>query len=127
MLTNVSSNNLTMLRIRVGEDILDEVIAILVAGDVDEGNPGAIHTAFTDTVQIAAEELGATDLETLLDNLGSKLVHRILGSVSNDMVDGTASVRRRSVLANVLDAPVTKLTVGDDIDVGEDLLNTMAL
>lgn len=127
MLPDVSGNDLAMLRIRVSENVLDEVIAVLVAGNVDEGNSGAVHTPLTNSIKVAAEKLGATDLEALLDNLGSKLIHRILSSVSNDMVNGTAPVRRSSVLADVLDAPVAELTVGDDIDVGKDLFNAVAL
>lgn len=127
MLANVGSNNLTVLRIRVCEDVLDEVVAVLVAGNVDEGNPGPVHPSLTNSIKIAAEELGATNLETLLDNLGSKLIHGILSSVSNNMINGTAPVSRSSVLTNMLDAPVTELTMGDDVNIGEDLLDTMAL
>lgn len=127
MLANMGSNNLTVLGVRVREDVLDEVVAVLVAGNVDEGNPGPVHPSLTNSIKIAAEKLGATNLETLLDNLGSELVHGILSSVSNNMINGTAPVSRSSVLTNMLDAPVSELTVGDDIDIGEDLLDTMAL
>jgi hypothetical protein len=43
------------------------------------------------------------------------------------MINGTAPVSRSSVLTNMLDAPVTELTMGDDVNIGEDLLDTMAL
>lgn len=127
MLANVGSNNLTMLGICIGEDVLDEVVAVLVAGNVNERNPGPIHASLADSIKIAPEELGATNLETLLDDLGSKLIHGVFGSVSNDMINGTAPVRRSSVLADVLDAPVAELAVGDDVNVGKDLLDAMAL
>lgn len=127
MLANVGSNNLTVLGVRVREDVLDEVVAVLVAGNVDEGNSGPVHPSLTNSIKIAAEKLGATNLETLLDNLRSELVHGILSSVSNNMINGTAPVSRSSVLTNMLDAPVSELTVGDDVNIGEDLLNTMAL
>lgn len=127
VLANMGSNNLTMLRVCMSKDVLDEVVAILVAGNVNKRDPRAIQTSLTDSVKIAAEEVGATDLETLLDDLGSELIHRILSSVTNDMINGAASVRRGSMLANVLDAPVSELTVSDDVDVYEDLLNAMTL
>lgn len=43
------------------------------------------------------------------------------------MVDGTAAVGRGAVLANVLDAPVAKLPVSNNVDVGEDFLDAGSL
>lgn len=37
------------------------------------------------------------------------------------MVDSAATVGRSTVLANMLNAPIAKLTVGDNIDAIEDL------
>jgi hypothetical protein len=106
---------------------LDQVIAILIASNVDEGDPGAIMPALADTVKISSEKFGSTNLEALLDDLGSKLIHAVLGSVADDVINGPAPVGRGSMLANVLNAPVAKLAVGDDVDVGEDLLDTRTL
>jgi hypothetical protein len=43
------------------------------------------------------------------------------------MVDGTAAILRSTMLADVLDAPVAKLAMGDNVNVGKDLLNAGAL
>lgn len=43
------------------------------------------------------------------------------------MVDGTAAVLRSAVLTDVLDAPVAKLAMGDNVNVGKDLLNAGTL
>jgi hypothetical protein len=69
VLADVGSNHLAVVRARVGEDVLDQVVAVLIAGNVDEGNARAIHTSLTDTVKVTAKKLRATNLETLLDHL----------------------------------------------------------
>lgn len=43
------------------------------------------------------------------------------------MVDGAAAVSRGAMLADVLNAPVAELAMGDNVNVGEDLLNAGAL
>jgi hypothetical protein len=69
VLADVSCHNLAMLWAGMGKDILDQVIAVLVAGDVDERNARAIHTSLTNAVKVPAKKLRATNLETLLDHL----------------------------------------------------------
>jgi hypothetical protein len=43
------------------------------------------------------------------------------------MVDSTVTISRSAVLADVLDAPVAELSVGDDINTGENFVDTGAL
>lgn len=111
----------------MGEDVLNKVVAILITRNVNEGNTGTIHTPLTNTIQVAAQEFGATDLEALLNDLGSKLVHRVLRGISNHMIDGTATVCRSAVLTNVLDAPIAELTVSHNVDVQKDFLDAGTL
>lgn len=127
VLADVGSNNLPVLRVGVGQDVLNQVVSVLVASNVDERNAWAIWATFADTVKVAAEKLNTTNLETLLDDLGSELIHAVLRSVSDDMVDGAAAIGWSAMLADVLDAPVSKLSVGDDVDAAKDLLNTWPL
>jgi len=61
-----------MLRVGVSENILDEVVAVLVAGDVDQWNARTIETTLTDTVKIASEGVNTQSLG-LLNDLGRKL------------------------------------------------------
>lgn len=127
MLADVSSDHVSVLSIGVGQDVLNEVIAILIAGNVNQWNTRTVETTLADSVKVAAEKLGASDLEAFLNDLGSELIHGVLRSVPNDMIDRTAAVRRGTMFANVLDAPVAKLAVRHDVDVGKDFLDARAL
>lgn len=123
----MGSNYLTMLRGRVVQDPLYKIIAILVAGNINQWDTCAVLTYLTNPIQVAAKEIGSPNFEALFDYLGRKLVRRILGSVSNHMVNSSASIGRPAVLANVLDAPVAKLAVCDDVNVGQHLFDTGTL
>lgn len=127
VLADVGGDNLPVLWVGVGQDVLNQVVSVLVASNVDEWNAWTIWATFAYTVKVAAEKLNTTNLETLLDDLGSELIHAVLGSVSDDMVDGAAAIGWSAVLADVLDAPVSKLAVRDDVDAAKDLLDTWAL
>ena len=43
------------------------------------------------------------------------------------MVNGTGPVLRSSMFANVLDAPIAELTMGDNVNIVEDLIDTRTL
>lgn len=83
--------------------------------------------AFADTLQITFEKFRTADLEALLDDFGSKLVHAILSRVAKHMVNGTGAVLCGSMFADVLDAPIAELTVGDNVNVVEDLIDAGTL
>ena len=53
VLSDVLSNNLTMLRVGVRENVLDEIVAVLVAGNINEWNSRTIKTTFADSIQVA--------------------------------------------------------------------------
>ena len=127
VLADVAGNDLSVLWVGVRQDVLDQVVTVLVAGNVDERDAWAIWTTFADTIEVAAEELHSTDLETLLNYLGSELVHAILRSVPDDMVDGAAAISWSTVLADVLNTPVSELSVSNDIDAAKDFLNAWTL
>ena len=69
MLADVGGDHLTVLRRGVVENPLDEVVAVLVARDIDQGDPGSIAAALANSVQVSAKKVSATDLEALLDDL----------------------------------------------------------
>lgn len=50
MLADVLGNDLPMLRVGVSENVLNEVVAVLITRDIDQGNARAIETALTDTI-----------------------------------------------------------------------------
>lgn len=43
------------------------------------------------------------------------------------MLNGAATIGRGAVLANMLNAPIPELTMGDDIDAGQYLFDARAL
>jgi hypothetical protein len=69
MLSDVLGNNLTMLGIGVRENVLDQIVAILVTGDIDQWNARTVETTLTDTIKVTTKEVNTTDLEALLNDL----------------------------------------------------------
>ena len=127
MLANMRGHDLSVLWARMRQDILYKVVAVLVAGNVDERNAWSVDSALAHTIKVAIEKLWPADLEALLNHLGRELVRAIFGRITDDMVDRTASVTWGSMFADVLNAPVAKLTVGYNVNIGENLLNAGSL
>lgn len=127
MLPNVSCYHLAMLRCSIIQNPLDKIVAILIAGNVNQGNPSSVTATFTDTVKVATKELGSSNLQTLLNDFRGELISAVLGCVANHMINGSASVRRSAVLTNVLNAPVPKLTMSHNVNVGEYFLDARSL
>lgn len=127
MLPDMRRHHFAVLGRRVVEDPLDEIVAVLVARNVNQRDPSTIATTLAHSVQVSAQKISPTNLQTLLNHLRGKLIGTVLGSVSNYMVNGPTAVRRRTVLANVLDAPVSKLAVGHNIDIGKHFFNARPL
>lgn len=120
-------NEVAVVRAAVRQDVLDKVVAELVASDVDERHARTVGTSLADAVQVPVEELVPANLQALLNDLGGILVHTVLRGEAQDVVDGTSAVSRGAVLADVLDAPVAELAMGDNIDAGKDLVDAGAL
>lgn len=127
VLAHLRSNNVLMLGTGVHEDPLHKIVAELVASNVDEWHTWTIGAAFADAIQVAIEERLATNLETFLNDLGCILVDAILGREADDVIDSAAAVGWSTMLTDVLDAPVSELTVSDNIDAGKNLVDGGAL
>jgi hypothetical protein len=127
MLSNMSCHHLSVLRSCVVQDPLDKVVAVLITGDINKRNASPVTSTFADAIKISAEKICAANFQTLFDDFGGELIGAILSSISNDMINGPATIRRCPVLADVLDAPVAKLPVGYNIDIGQHLLNAWTL
>lgn len=127
VLADVSCDELAALRVGIGKDVLYKVVAKLVTSDVDKRHARAIRTGLAHDVEVAVEEVWATNLEALFDDLGSKLVHTVLCSVAKHVINSTIAIGKSAMLADVLDAPVTELTVSDHINTGEDLVDAGTL
>ena len=94
---------------------------------VNQWHTRTIWACLADTFQVTLQELASSNLETLLDNLGSVLINAVVCSKSKDVIDSTAAIGWGTVLADVLDAPVAELTVGDDIDACQNLVDAWTL
>lgn len=69
MLPNMGGDHLSMLRRSVVENPLDQVVAILIARNIDQGNTGAVSATFADAIKVATKKICAANLETFLDDL----------------------------------------------------------
>jgi len=127
VLANVLGDNLAMLRVGVCENVLDEVVAVLITRNINQGNARTIVVTFTDSIKVASKEVDTADLEALLNNLRSELVHAVLGSIADDMVNGSAAISWGTMLADMLNAPVAELSMSDNVDAGKNLLDARAL
>ena len=144
VLANVAAHKLAVVCGAVGENVLDKVVAELVTSNcilsavlgekatkptltVNQWHAGTVGPALADALQVTIQELAVTNLETFLNHLGSILVGAVLGSEAKNVVDGTASVSGSSVFADVLDAPVSELAMGDDINASKDFVDTGSL
>jgi hypothetical protein len=83
---------------------------------IDQWHAGTILATFANPLKVAVQEVVAANLQTFLDDLGSILVHAVISREPDNMVDSSATVGRGSVLADMLDAPIAKLTMRDHID-----------
>ncbi len=77
MLADVNGDLLTLMVMGVHEDPLDEVVAILITSNVDEWDAWTIWTSSGDDSKVAIQEFKPTNLETLLDDLGSELINAV--------------------------------------------------
>jgi hypothetical protein len=127
VLPDVACDDLSMLRIGVSQDVLNEIIAILIAGNVNKWNAGTIKTTFAYTTQVATQKLDTSYFQALLYHFRCELVHAVLGCISNNMISCTTAISRSAMLTNVLDAPVSKLAVSDNVNAGKHLFNTRPL
>jgi hypothetical protein len=53
MLPDVAGDDLPMLRVGVSQNVLDEIVAVLVTGNINEWNSRTIKTTFADSIQVA--------------------------------------------------------------------------
>jgi hypothetical protein len=93
VLANVNGDLLTLMMMRVHQNPLDEVIAILVASNVNEWNARSIWTSGSNDSKIVIQEFKTTNLETLLDDFRSELVDAIAIRVGENMIDDSSLVR----------------------------------
>jgi len=94
---------------------------------INQRDAWAVRASFTNSDEVAFQKVRASDLEAFLDDLRSKLIHAVFGGVAEDMIDSATTVRWQPMLADMLNAPVAKLSMSNNIDAGEDLVDAGTL
>lgn len=69
MFANVNGNLLTLVVVSIHQDPLDEIVAVLIASDVDEWNARTVWTRSGDDAEVAIQKFQTANLEALLNNL----------------------------------------------------------
>ena len=64
----MAGNGLTLVVVSIHENPLDQVIAVLVARDVDKWNARTVWMSSRDDSKIAIHELDTTNLQAFLDH-----------------------------------------------------------
>lgn len=77
--------------------------------------------------EVTFKEINTTDFEAFFDNLRSKLINTVVVGIAQDMVNDSALVWRGAMLAEVLNAPISKLPVRDEVHVVDDFFDGRAL
>ncbi len=127
VLADMDRNLLSLMVVGVHQDPLDEVVAVLIASNVNKWNAWTIRMSSGDDSEVAIQKLRTTNLEALLNNLGSKLINAVAVGVGQDVINNATLVWRRAMLAEMLNAPVAELTMSDKVDVGDDFLDSRTL
>lgn len=83
---------------------------------INQGHPGPVSSTRANSREIAIQEFWASYLQAFLDDFGGKLIHTVIYCPMEDMLGGATLVMGSTVLADVLDTPVAKLTVSEYID-----------
>jgi hypothetical protein len=94
---------------------------------VNQWHPGSISAARAYTVEVPVQELGPADFQTFLNNFRGKLIHAVIHGMVKDMLNRTTLVVRSTMLANVLDAPVTELAMRKEINLCQNFFNRRSL
>jgi len=94
---------------------------------INKRHAWTVRASLAHTVQVPLQELVTTNFEALFDDLGSVLVHAVLCTETEDVINGTTTVSGRTMFADMLDALVAELTMGDDIDAGKHLVDAGTL
>jgi hypothetical protein len=94
---------------------------------VDNGETRTLWVRLANATKVSLKKSWFTNLEALLDCLGGVLIHGVFGSTKYDEIDGALTILRSAVFTDVLDTPVSKLTMNDDVNAVENLVNAWAL
>jgi hypothetical protein len=141
----MTGHELTLMSCSVHQDPLDQIVAVLISRyymsllarpteenkrfplTVNQWHPRSFGTTSAYTGEIAVQELGAPDLQTFLDDFGCKLIHAVIHSMVEYMLNRTTLVVGSAMLTYVLDAPVAELAMSKQINLCQNFFNGRSL
>lgn len=127
VLADMGGNNILVMGTGVSQNPLDQVVAILIACDIYERDARTIDATFADAIKVSIKELSSSDLQALLNYLGGILIRTVLSSIFDDVINSPTSITGSTMLANVLNTPIAKLAVRNNVDVHKNFLNAWTL
>lgn len=78
---------------------------------INQRHPRSISTTSTHARKITIQKFRAAYLQTFLYNFRGKLVHTVVNCPKKDMFNGAAPIVRGTMLADMLNAPIAKLSM----------------
>jgi len=127
MLADVACNLLTLMMMSVHQNPLDQIVAVLITRDVDEWDARTIWMCSGDDSKIAFKKLDASNLQAFLDNLGGELIYAVTVGIDEDVIDDSALICGGPVFAKMLNAPVSELAMGNEVDVRNNFFDCRSL
>lgn len=99
----------------------------MVASDVDEWNTWTFRVRSGDDREVTVEKVHTSNLKAFLHDFGGILIDAVAVSIGKNMVNDPALVLWFSVLAQVLNAPVSELTMSNEVNVVNDFIDGRSL
>jgi hypothetical protein len=127
VLANMKGNLIPNSRRTILQEELNEIVAIDVGTDIDQGHTWTTRFLFRDLGDVGLEEFVATSFQCLFNDFGGELVGAVGCCVIEDDFKGTETVFWMAVFDNVLDDPISPLTTSNGVDIFKNLLNTRSL
>ena len=109
------------------QEVLNEIVAMDIRADIDQGHAGTTRFLFGDLANVRLKEFMSTGFQCLLDDFGGELICAVCCGVLDDDVKGSKTILWMSMFDDVLDDPISPLTAGDGVDIFKNLFNTRPL
>jgi hypothetical protein len=143
-LPDMAAHQVALMGCSIDQNPLNQIVTILIPRNcvvlasllqnsidfsltVNQRHTRPVCTTSANTCQVAIQKLRPPNFQTLLYNFRSKLIHAVIRTPKEYVFDCTVLVARSAMLTNVLNTPISKLTMGKEVDIGQDLFDSRAL
>jgi len=127
VLANMECNLISDCRGTILQEVLNEIIAMHIRADIDQGHAGTTRFLFGDFTNVRMKEFVSTGFQCLFDDFGGELICAVCCGVLEDDFKGSKTILWMSMFDNVLDDPISPLTTGNGVDIFKNLFNTRPL